>query len=330
MPAIDDSLSQEQLVRALIYGRPMTKKTWWALAAAEAGFNIIYADFDNNLQVARNLSPEARKRIYRLDMRMPQGTNSNNGAYALMKAVKGDVILYNEETRQYVAAANAVKEPETVFTRLDFSKLGADTILVIDSWTAWQVNLSAAQRNILDPTAVTKPEWEDHAKLRLADDVFISDLCRLNCHSIMIGHVETYVKKKPGSDPKSRTPHLDIETVREQPASATRAHGEQLAKSFTDVLFFVQPQSGHVMIKTNGDDDFDAGSRSAKPGSFKWEDLQFSNLLTEGAAAIGKKAGPLQGITQITGAQLAAERESAKGSATIATPVTTGILNIKR
>lgn len=322
MPTLDESLEEDQLSCVLVYGRPMTRKTWWALAAAEAGFNVVYADFDNNLQVAQNLSPEARKRIYRLDLRMPVGTLSNNGAYALMKAAQGSVILYDEKLRQYVPAARA--EPEVTYTLLDFSKLGPDTILIIDSWTAMQTALSQAQRNILDPTDVGKQEWDDYAKLRLADDVFISNLNKLNCHSIMVGHVETYVKKKPGADPKSKTPHQDIESVREQPASATRAHGEQLAKSFSDVLFFTQPRQGQsVVIKTSGYDNFDAGCRSLPPGTHQWENLQFTDLLSDGAKAIGESAGPLQGITAITGEQVAEERGAAKGAATINVPKTT-------
>ena len=68
MPELDTSLDEQIRLRLLLYGPAKTKKTWLAGTAAEAGFNVLLLDNEQGAGILRNLSPEARKRIYRIDI----------------------------------------------------------------------------------------------------------------------------------------------------------------------------------------------------------------------------------------------------------------------
>lgn len=290
MPIIEESLAHENLVRVLCYGQALTRKTTWALKAAEAGFNVIYFGFDHNFQVATQLSAEAKKRVYHLDMRPPEDAHANSGALTLVQAAKPAVTFFDEEARQYVPMNKL--EPETQYLRLDLTKVTPADIIVIDSWTAFVMNLAIAQRPVLDVKSVPKLEWDDYAKVRLLLDLFIKNVSKLNCHLIVIGHAEVYARRRKDADPKA-TGSEAIEQIRTQPSSISQAHASTLAKEFTDVLFF-ETQNAMVgpRISTRGSVDFDAGSRLFPPFDKKWEEFQFVNLLPpEMLAHAAKNAG---------------------------------------
>lgn len=278
MPMMDDSLDETEKAHILLYGAPKTRKTTWALNAAELGFNVIYADTDFSYHVAKQLSPEARKRIYRLDMRPPEGKFENSGALTLIKAVEQSPIYFNETERKYGRAS--ALNPDHDYALLDFAKFTVRDVLIIDSWTALCNQLALAQKPTNDPTAIAKLEWDDYAKIRLILDNFLMNLTKLSCHVIVVGHSETYAKRRPDADPKAK-PNEAVEQIRMQPVSITRAHGEGLAGQFADALYFDLPNSiTGTMISTKGTNDFDAGSRTLPPMSKKFDDLQFGALLS--------------------------------------------------
>lgn len=325
MPALDDSLENSGQSRVLIYGRPMTRKTWWALRAAELGFNVLYFDFDSNFQVAQNLSPEARGRIYRVDCRMPTGLLMNNMALTLLKISKGERVLIDEETRRFTQKGQVVAEKNYLAVQLD--KASETDVVVIDSWTAFTLCLAQHQRNMNDPELVTKLEWDDYAKLRMAEDMLLDNMRRLSSHLIVVGHAETNAKRKPDADPKGR-PHEVIETVREQVASASRAHGEMIAGKFTDQLFFTIPAGTKAPnISTAGNADFDAGARRVPPARYMWDDLTIDRLMSPGVVAAAKNSIPSGAWQTVTGQSVIDERGKA-GSAVIDTPAKPTILNI--
>ena len=279
MPRIDETLDQDERAQILLYGASKTRKTTWALRAAELGFNVIYCDTDHSYHIAKQLTPEARKRIYHLDMRVPEGTFNNSGAATLLKAADQTPIYYDELDRRYAAASKL--DPEREYALLDFSKLTKNDVLVVDSWSALVTHISYTQRPIVDVLAVKKLEWDDYNHIRLALDVFITNLTKLPCHVIVVGHSETYAKRRPDANPKDK-PHEAIEQVRMQPFSATRAHGEQLSSRFVDTLYFeIASAMAGVTISTRGSNDFDAGSRTIAPATKKFDDLQFDQFVSK-------------------------------------------------
>lgn len=278
MPRMDDSIDNNETAHMLIYGAPKTRKTTWALNAALHGFNVIYADTDHSFHIAKSLPLEARKRIYHLDLRSPEGKFENAGALALVKAVEQSALYYDETTRKYTPARKI--EPDNDIALLDFSKMTSKDVLVVDSWTAVCQQLALSQRPVLDATSLHKLEWDDYAKIRLVLDNFLMNLTKLPCHVIVVGHSETYAKRRPDADPKSK-PNEAVEQVRMQPVSITRAHGEGLAGQFSDALYFDTPSSMlGTMISTKGSNDFDAGSRSMPPVTKKFDEIQFNMFVS--------------------------------------------------
>jgi hypothetical protein len=325
MPAMTSALEETGAARIMIYGQPGTRKTWWALRAAEFGFNVILCDFDGKFQIANQLSPEALARIYHLDMRATDNY-AVSGAAAMAMAAQGSAILFDEATRQYVAP-NQI-DPEKSYARIDLRAGDTKTVLVIDSWSAFMDNISAINVPIRDAVKVEKLEWADYQKVRLGGDKFISNLKRLNCHVIVTGHAETYARKRPDADPKA--PLKDqIEAVRVQPCSITRSHGETLARQFNDVLFFEVPNAlVGTMINTAGSEDFDALTQSTKPGKNKWDDLLFDKFVAPGILAAVRDNTHFSSamVVTVTGAEIAAAKS--KTSTTVPVTGAPTLLNI--
>jgi len=279
MPMMDTSLDRASLVRVLCYGQALTRKTTWALRAAEAGFNIIYFGFDHNFQAAAQLSPEARGRIYHFDMRLPEDKPDNNGALTLVSAAQPTSVFFDENLRVYTSLNKL--DPEIAYTRIDLTKTTSNDIIVIDSWTSFITMLALSQRPVLDAKNVPKLEWDDYAKVRLLVDLFIKNIMKMDAHLIVIGHAESYAKRKQDVSPKAPANEA-VEQIRLQPMSITRAHAETMTKEFTDVLFFETPNAMvGPRISSKGSVDFDAGCRRLPPFDKKFDDFQFVDLIPQ-------------------------------------------------
>lgn len=278
MAQLDAALAEAGLARIMLYGPAKMRKTWWATSAAELGYNVILLDLDYGFHVTRNLSPAARKRIFHFDMRAPVETYRNCAALFLLQLFQSGVAYYDEGARQYVAQTRL--DPERTYVRFDLTKLGPRDVVILDSWTAFFTQLVCADRNIIDPAAITKLEWDEYAKFRLALDHFLNNMARLESHFICIGHEDEWAKRKPDAPAKAK-PEDAIERIRTQIASVSRSHAATMPKAFTDVLYFMAPNAMQgTQISTKGTMDFDAGSRSLPPSVTKFDDLHFSRFVS--------------------------------------------------
>ena len=317
MAALDDALENDDLVRMFLYGSPGTRKTWWAGRAAEAGFNVILADIDHGHKILKQLSPEARKRIFHIDMRAPDDGYGNSGSAALAYAMNGTVTFFDEETRKFVGRTKL--DPARKYVQLDFSRLTNRDILIVDSWTAKVQQLGLLNQVIVDPTKLSKFEWDDYAKMRLVLDHFLSGVKKCNGHVIVIGHTDTYAKRKKDASEKAK-PEDAIEQIRTQPYSVTRAHAETMAANFSDVLHFeINSSMVGTMITTKGDADFDAKSRSMAPITASFEKLRFEQFVSQTNLDLVKD-NPVyssQAAKEVMGSDVIAAIEANKGSADI-------------
>ena len=55
MGKFGDDRKRKGLLRALVYGPPKSRKTWWVTKLAEAGFNVLLCDIEDGAAVAGNL-----------------------------------------------------------------------------------------------------------------------------------------------------------------------------------------------------------------------------------------------------------------------------------
>ena len=317
MASLDEALENTDLARLMLYGPPGSRKTWWAGMAAELGFNVILADIDHGHKILRQLSPEARKRIFHIDMRAPDDGYANCGSAALAYAMNGAVTFYDEETRRYVPK-NKIDVDRT-YVQLDLSRMSNCDVLVVDSWTAMVQQLGLLSAVIIDPTKLNKFEWDDYAKMRLVLDHFLAGAKKSNGHIMVIGHTDTYAKRKKDAAEKAK-PEDAIEQIRTQPYSVTRAHAETMANNFSDVLYFeISSSMVGTTISTKGDVDFDAKSRSIAPTSAPFTKLQFDQFVskTNLEQAKANTVYSSEAAKTVTGAEILAAIEANKGTATI-------------
>lgn len=270
MPSADNYLESHEKLRVLVYGPAKSRKTTWALSAAEAGFNVLLFDMERGGGIARILSPEARSRIYVLDV----ADNIDNafGAKFVASLFTSKKLYLNEGTRQLIV------NPRDSFTELDIRSFGSDTVLVLDSYTAlvYSSLKEYASENNIDLSEASKTEWDGYGWQGRFLSWFIKNWTSIqNCHTIMIGHATNYEKyKKDPTNPRKQGP---LEWTRRQPISSSNPHGMQIAREFTDVLY-MYVDNRQTKIDTRGGQYEDAGSRAVKPDLYNWADLSFEKL----------------------------------------------------
>lgn len=310
MPLMDEQLASNSGNNLLLYGQPLSKKTWWALRAAELGYNIIYLDFDGNYQVAKNLSPEARSRIMHVDMRFrPDGDVKRCPFAMLALAIGGTTAMYDPVKREYVPAKEARARPEDTFVKFDLNASTNNDIFLVDSWTAACEQMSTYVTPLRDQLQL--PEFgrdqSDYSKMRSLGERVLLGMPSFNAHCIWIGHEIEYAKRKADAAAKDK-PEVAIESISTSISSVSKAHGATMAKSMSDVLhfYFENPQVG-FMISTQPRANRIGGSRTQEPKQKKWEDFPASDFfkpLDNLSAGYSSKA-----VTEVTGAEIAEKPE---------------------
>lgn len=273
MPTGSDKKNEkDNLVRALIYGVPKTKKTWWASNAAEAGYNVILIDGDDGSHIINNLSEEALQRLFVVDV--TPNFQTPIMAEFITRLCKGEEIVWDEQAKKVVHARSQANIEHSHFI-LNGRELDRNTVLVIDSWKAlaFAVGWRFAIEQNIDLSDASKIEWEGYRYQGMLLTWYLEQLHSFNCHIIVIGHTDYYEKRK--ADGKT------IDWVRTQIKSSSGPHATQVGSHFSDILYFTKVGAGakSFKINTEGTNDREGGSRNIEPGIFLWEDLQFSHLI---------------------------------------------------
>lgn len=269
MPMGNDFEIDGRLVRALIYGKDKTKKSWWALRAAEAGYNCILLDGDDGATIVKQLPMEARKKILIVDI-----VNSRTrAACSLFMAsfCKNKNIFMWDEQEKCSYPVNFKRNPEHSYIMFDPSKLTANDVVIIDSWTALAAStlIQFATETGMDLAEVEK-EKDQFAHLNFQArflDYVLNAIHSLPCHVIVIGHEQEWEKfKGAGKDRKIVGTYI-------QPISSTGPQGQKLGKHFSDVLHFSRISDIRFEINSGGDDSRAGGSRILPPQKWKWDDV---------------------------------------------------------
>lgn len=275
-------LSQEtpKFPRILGYGPPKNRKTLWALKGAELGYNVTILNFDNNLRIAQTLSPETLARIYSLDCWAPAGANYKAGSLpSLTKAVHGDTVFYDEETRCHVRKTGLVDDRE--YLRLDLTRAEPSDLVIVDTWTDVCKHVSefvADRKNVMDLPDYGL-EQSEYNKRRMIVDRLLAGLKALNCPVIFTAHSTEWGKRR--ADAKANAPaHEAIEAIKTVPVSVTYAHGEDFAGEMTDVAFFnTSDGMNGTMVSTKTGNKYLAGSSAVPPTNKKWEEMGIEKFL---------------------------------------------------
>ncbi len=274
MPSANQYLEEEDHLRIFAYGPAKSRKTWWALKAAEAGFRVLLFDFERGASIVNQVSPEARKRIFIIE-----ANDSPTDAYAIafaVAALKTHEFYFDEETRR-VSPNKAAG-----LSHCDMRSFGRDTVVVFDSYTSLAVSATRqfAFQNSVDLSDASKTSWEGYRWCGTLLTWLLVQVKQLRCHVIMIGHETHYEKyKKHPTDPNKQGP---LEWTRRQPTSVSNPHGMSITQHFTDILYF-HVQGRTAKIDARGNKLEEGGGRHVAPEEYTWDDLSF--------AAIVKAAG---------------------------------------
>lgn len=290
MSSVNEKLEEGNgLLRVLAFGRQKTKKTWWACAAAEANFNVLLLDGEDGWSIAKNLSPEARKRVQVVTLQ--EQTKQAVFARFLTTLLKRGAIIWDEDILKPQNLS-----PNENCIQIDLLNRTAKDILVIDSWTAlvWSLQFEYAIENKIDLAEACKQDWDFYGWGGRLATYFVKQINTLPCHVVVTGHV-TEFNKMNKKNPK------ELDFTREQLISTSNPHSATMGAMFSDILRFTQLSDSVNKISVSGNEAKEGGSRNIKPGSYDWDKMQFSDLCKHANLELPTSDNPLWDLTVKTG-----------------------------
>lgn len=285
MPFGDDT--SEFNVRLLCYGKAGTKKTWFAMNAALAGFNVILFDGDQGGAIARQVDPTIKRRIRII--RCHDRVDRPVFADFILRFLKNETIQWDDKDNKIIFPGQKWK-PDHAHWVLDMSRLTMNDVVVMDSWDAFMLSCMH--------TKFTEDK-QDYFASKISDlrgtfgyqsrigTTALQKVCALPCHVIVVAHEQVNEITEPQYDSeKDVVNRIPTGEVYSQPQSSSRNHGLTLAAKFTDVLYhYVRGE--RVKITTKPNEARDGKTRLV----FKdddWEKIQFKDF----SDAIGAKGDP--------------------------------------
>lgn len=295
MPSLEQQLDEQVQLRLLIYGAAKTKKTWWIGTAAEAGFNVLLLNGDKGANILSNLSPEAQKRVYVLNVY----DDSNRAVFAefMTRFLKGVPFNWDEQARKF-----AIKPGDTTI-RIEPLNLPANTVVANDSWTAlaWSLAFRYCLENAIDLSDAERQDWDGYRWTGALATWMMQQWKKLPYHTITVGHQDNYEKRS--KDGKK------IEWSRMQIKSTSGPHAMQLAKDFTDILYF-SVRGSAFQIDSGASHERDGGSQIVPPKTYQWNDLQFKDVCKLAGIPLPQHVEPLNFAESSAPVQAAGKQQS--------------------
>lgn len=297
MPRATDT-TKASLAKILIYGDVKTKKTWWALRAAEAGFNVTLLDGDNGHHIIAKQSDDAKRRIAYVPL-----VDSPDEAFFhnfIGRMYKNKGWGTNEETRKSMSAMNVkqwqkgTNDGTEHSMYFDPTKLNSNDVLIIDSWSAFCRSMArhfAIQndKNVI-PTGVASYEkgqvdvgrqsWEDYGWGKDVTQKVLSMFQALPCHIVVVAHSTEHTVYADTTDSKGKKVQ-EIKSQTLQPLGYSGAQGRILGQFFSDILYTYIDKVGSYRVSTKPEFDVVGGSRILDPKTYTWKELTWERLVEE-------------------------------------------------
>lgn len=265
MSNLEDEFQNLKL-RLLLYGPPKSRKTWWAGTAAEAGFNVIYINSDDNMNIFRNLSKDAQSRM--IVINCVDAMQRACCSIFLSRLLSEKPFVWNNKDKRNITGNSGVINADPHFL-IDLSKLTPNDIVILDSWTANAISLFRRYCNENGINMAKAEEesnrWEGFRWTKALAEWQLTQLHDLNCHVIVIGHQSVYEKSRDEKD-GNRTKKI-VEWSRTQPISTSGPAAMSLAHHFTDVFYF-EIAGNLTRINTEPAKNRDGGSTIVPPGLY--------------------------------------------------------------
>lgn len=328
-------------LRLLIYGKPKTRKTWWAGTAA-ATHRVWLLDGENNTGILRNLPPEHQSRINRIPLAGQPHVPALAMFCAAMFKVKS-FLWHMGEQRIFDLAYLTEAHDDQWFLSVDIRRLTTDDVIIIDSWTkvCSDMGLNYAIDNALDifggergkRTAGGKNDAMDYFRfLDMALDAVLQALQAMPCHMVLIGHEQSY-------ELEAKTPLGTKKVNKTQVISGSGKHSSKVPAYVSDVLFITANDDGRSSTLHTASEAYrDGGGANVAPSTHQFPGWDFAALLKETNKPPANSTDmlpvdkspfyPLTGkqIRDLIAAQKAAAQAAKPTASAAPTPATTGII----
>lgn len=263
-------------LRILAYGPSKARKTWWACTAAEAGFNVILLNADNNISILKNLSPEAKKRIAVVNIH--DSLTDPCCSVFLTMFLSGRKFVWDNKARKIVTPMSKVNIEHPHFV-IDASKLDSNTVLILDSWTrnAHSLFVRYCKENKINMSKAEEADnrWEGFRYTKALAEWQLNQLQDLGSHVITIGHQSNYEKSRDEKSSDGRIRKI-VEWSRVQPISTSGPAAMLLSNHFSDVFYF-EISGEMTRIDTTPSKNRDGGSTIVPPGKYDFNPKQSSS-----------------------------------------------------
>ena len=302
MPTIEEEFLFPEMnslkLRLLLYGPEKCKKTWWACAAAEAGFNVILLDSDDGAHIIKRINPKAWKRIFHVNI--VDGIERPIACEFMTRFLSGKQFIWDETSREVCLVKSAIK-PDHKYIECDAAKLSMNDIVILDSWSAVTKSLVWRwyRENNVDISSgdhVRSSDWPGYRWSGTMASYFLRQGKAIPCHFIVIAHQTIYEKhKRVMVGNKERDV---VEWSRLQIQSTSGPHAMTMGVEFSDILrfYFV---GDNIKISTIAEDGILGGARLIAPGTYKWDDLQFADICEEAKIYIPEDAPEQQALLRV-------------------------------
>jgi hypothetical protein len=294
MPLGNETIQEASATfRGLLYGMPKTKKTWWAMTAAMAGFNVLFLDGDKGHEIINKMPEDAKTGKWKHRVRIIACSDTLKKPVFCDFATRfldGKTIKWDDHDNRILALGEQ-PNPEHAHFVLEAAKLTSNDVLVTDSLSSMVVSLNQNFYNetSMDMTKVNKEEntrgcYEYSGRLL---NFMISKLKGLSSHSVLIAHEGIHEVTTPAKNDKTgkwdRAPTGEVNTIIQ---SSSRNHAASIAGNFSDVLYFNMHGNTHY-IDARPSEHRVGGSRSLNK-EFMLSDLSLGQILNE----LGHHAAP--------------------------------------
>lgn len=269
-------LARPKYARILAFGEPKSQKTWWALKAAEAGFNVLLIDGDAGASIARNITPDGLGRTTIVDA----------VDVAERPVFKIFMDLWSRDKHGFLwdctAKAPALRStPEHDFLLFDFSKLNGNDVVIIDSlkMLAWSMRYAYAIQHKIDLADAERTTWDGYGFEGNLMNFVLASMSKMSCHFIVITHSQEYDKREVPKKGAPRDQQGQVLWSKTIPVSTSANNSFGCLSYWSDILFFKRYSEALVMIDTGGSNDRPGGCRSLAPKAYRWNELPPDKIL---------------------------------------------------
>ncbi len=273
-PTLLTPARQSSQVTLFLYGESGVQKTTWASKILGSGLNVVVLDGDNSSHIYNQIDPKQKERLYFFDLIDKGGkaerntdTTPSTMANFLMRVKDKKEFKYDLTQRREVAIPS--KDSETIIWKPK-DILTHDTVLIIDSWTAFVSSLVLRFYNAHDYDGYASMV-KDKQDMKLTQEhyqwcgaqalCFAAAVKTLGCHVICIGHDD----KVHTTDKVTR----EITSTKTALLGVSRPNAHNTTKEFHD-FFYMHRVRGVPYVQTAPKGDVQTQSRTTviPPGDY--------------------------------------------------------------